>query len=60
MCELEGVSSFSLTRDLLVKYRVFIKDLTPKIADGRQYIRLAVRDTQDNDRLISFLKEFAK
>ncbi len=59
MCELTGISSAELTRDLLVQDRVFIKDLTPKIADGKQYIRLAVRDTRDNDRLVGFLREFA-
>ncbi len=59
MCELTGISSAELTRDLLVRDRVFIKDLTPKIADGKQYVRLAVRDTRDNDRLVGFLREFA-
>lgn len=58
MCEITGMSSADLTRDLLVRDRVFIKDLTSKIADGRQYVRLAVRDTRDNDRLVGFLKEF--
>ena len=60
MCELAGMRSADLARELLVRDRVLIKDLTPKIGDGRQYIRLAVRDTKDNDRLVGFLREFAR
>ena len=44
---------------LLLKKDILIKDLTKKVgkADGRQYIRLAVRDEKDNDALVAALKE---
>lgn len=41
-----------LDRDIL------IKDLSNKVGfDGKQYIRLAVRNTEDNNRLLTALKE---
>ncbi len=45
----------SLTKTLLLKYNLFVKDLTQKI--GGQYLRFAVRDTVDNDKLIDALKK---
>lgn len=57
MAELTGgLSSSALTRRLLVKHNLFIKDLSGKISDG-QYIRLAVRGREDNDRLSAALNE---
>ncbi len=56
MCELKGMSSASVTKRLLSQQEIFIKDLSAKIGDGRQYIRLAVRGTDDNNRLIAVLK----
>ena len=55
MCELIGMDSAELTKRLLQENEIFIKDLTHKIGDGRQYVRLAVRNAADNDRLIDFL-----
>lgn len=55
--ELDGnVSSRELTKRLLVKYNLFIKDLSSKIK-GKNYIRLAVRTTEDNNKLIDALKK---
>ena len=51
-----GLSSHALTRSLLVHYSLFIKDLTPKMKIG-QYVRLAVRNTEDNNKLLSALKQ---
>lgn len=45
----------SLTNTLLLKYNLFVKDLTQKT--GGQYLRFAVRDTVDNDKLIDALKK---
>lgn len=58
MCELSGITGHELCC-LLLKKDILIKDLTKKIgeADGRQYIRLAVRDEKDNDALVAALKE---
>ncbi len=61
MAELtSGISSRELTKTLLVKYDLFIKDLAGKVSFGgekKNYIRLAVRNTEDNMKLISALKE---
>lgn len=56
MCELlEGTSS-DLCSSLLEK-NILIKDLTEKINNGKQYIRIAVRDDADNSVLVALLKE---
>ncbi|MBQ6848260.1 MAG: aminotransferase class I/II-fold pyridoxal phosphate-dependent enzyme [Clostridia bacterium] len=55
---LGGMSARELTKKLLIDHSIFIKDLSAKIKmDGRQFVRIAVRDERDNDRLISALKE---
>ena len=57
MAELTGnVSARALTKALLLKYSLFIKDLTAKM-NGKQYIRLAVRNTEDNNKLLQALKQ---
>ncbi len=57
MAELTGdMSSKELTKVLLLKYDLFIKDLSSKM-NGRNYIRLAVRNTEDNDKLVAALRE---
>lgn len=56
MAELTGdMTAKTLTRRLLIDYNILIKDLSSKV--GRQYIRLAVRDSGDNDALIAALKQ---
>lgn len=53
-----GISAGGLTEKLLLQYNILIKDLSKKIQrDGKQYIRLAVRNREDNGRLIAALKE---
>jgi len=54
MCKIEGYSSAEICYKL-VRQNIFIKDLTKKINDGNQYIRLAVRNDADNEELISAL-----
>lgn len=54
MCELQGITSRELSIRLL-KENIFIKDLTKKVGDGKQYIRLAVRNEEDNERLLDAL-----
>ena len=46
-----------LTCILLERYNLLIKDLTGKISRGGQYIRVAVRDDEDNSKMLSALKE---
>ena len=62
MARVEGISAKELTKILLIKDNLFIKDLSSKIKseDGFEYIRIAVRDRNDNNRLISALKEILK
>ena len=51
-------SATKLTEKLLEKYEIYIKDLTGKIGfEGKEYIRVAVRDFDDNEFLIEKLKE---
>lgn len=51
-----GITAKALTKRLLVKHNLFIKDLSAKM-NGGQYVRLAVRNTEDNDKLIAALKQ---
>lgn len=57
MCRVEKGTSHDLCCELLKK-NILIKDLTGKIKNGKQYIRIAVRNREDNDRLICSLKEY--
>lgn len=48
------ISAKQLLRRLLIDYNLLIKELTSKTG-GKNYLRLAVRNTEDNDRLIQAL-----
>ena len=57
MVELDPrISPKELLKTLLVKHELLIKELTTK-TNGGNYLRLAVRNTEDNNRLIAALKE---
>lgn len=57
MVELDGtISPKELLKTLLVKYELLIKELTTK-TNGKNYLRLAIRNTEDNDKLIAALKK---
>ena len=57
MIELSGeVSPKDLTKKLLINNNILIKDLSEKIKTGN-YLRIAIRDTKDNDLLLKALKE---
>lgn len=57
MCELlDGHTSEELEGRLLKK-NILIKDLTGKIKNGRQYIRIAIRISDENRHLVELLKE---
>ena len=61
MVELTGKkTAHELTKQLLVRYQMLIKDLTPKISRAGQYIRLAVRNRSDNDKLLAALRSILK
>lgn len=56
--ELLNYDSRKLCKVLLRQYDLFIKDLTPKMKrPGQQYIRLAIRNIQDNEKLLAALRE---
>ena len=60
MCELVGgkYTSHELAVKLLTGYNILIKDCSGKAAfAGGEYIRIAVRDRNDNHRLVEALKE---
>ncbi len=56
MIELTGkITSKELTKKLLLNHNVYIKDLSSKVG-GKQYIRIAIRDTHDNNCLTEAMK----
>ncbi|MDE7396161.1 MAG: aminotransferase, partial [Muribaculum sp.] len=60
LCRLaEGLSAHDIAVKLLDRYNILIKDCSAKrgFPQESQYIRLAVRDTRDNDLLIKALSE---
>ena len=62
LCRLDGENrSDKLAVTLMEKCNIFIKDLTgKKCFDEPKYIRLAIRDANDNNVLIEALKAFVK
>jgi len=59
MAELTKTSAKELTKTLLTKYHLLIKELTQKTG-GKNYIRLAIRNTEDNNRLLEALRNELK
>ena len=54
-------TSAELTERLLADYEIMVKDCNSKnYLQGRNYIRVSVRDTEDNNQLIRALKELAE
>lgn len=61
LCEVTGkYTSHELTVNLLNKFNILIKDCTTKkgFPIDKQYIRIAIRDREDNLKLIEALKYF--
>lgn len=57
MCELIGeITSEELTKRLLVDYNILIRDMTDKIKNGRQYIRIAIKKSEYNRQLCEALR----
>lgn len=56
MVELNSrISPQDLLKTLLVKYEILIKELTTK-TNGNNYLRIAIRNTEDNDKLLVALR----
>jgi histidinol-phosphate/aromatic aminotransferase/cobyric acid decarboxylase-like protein len=49
-----GKTAAELTKSLLLNYNLFVKDLSTK-ANG-EYLRIAIRDKVDNNKLVAALK----
>ena len=52
----DNISSKELLKSLLVKHNLLIKELTTK-TNGRNYLRIAIRDTAENDSLVAAFKK---
>lgn len=61
LCEVtENISAHELTFILLKKYNIFIKDCTTKIGlKNKDYVRIAVRNTEDNNKLVTALRDIS-
>lgn len=59
MCELTGkMSSRELAEELLDQYSILIKDLSNKKGfEGKSYIRIAVKRSEENRKLVEAMKE---
>lgn len=64
MCRLTGgMSSKELAKVLLTNYNILIKDLSAKVSKLDkigEYVRIAVRDEKDNDKLVQALRQVLK
>lgn len=59
LCELKTtVTSRELVEQLLANYNILVKDMSDMIHNGRQYIKIAIRDDTDNAQLLYALKCF--
>ena len=57
MCELvNGMKAKDLTKRLYIDHNLLVKDLSGKISKG-EYLRIAVRNTEDNNKLVCALSE---
>ena len=52
-----GMAVADLQKKLFTEYGILIKDLSSKIQSGRQFMRLAVRNREDNEFFVRKLKE---
>lgn len=55
----EKMSAKVLTKKLLLNHNIFIKDLTKK-THGKDFIRVAIRNTEDNNKLLQAMKKELK
>ena len=55
------MESRELTERLLNSYDILIKDCcTKKGIEGKSYMRIAIRSSADNDRLVKALEDISK
>ncbi|MBR2387561.1 MAG: aminotransferase class I/II-fold pyridoxal phosphate-dependent enzyme [Clostridia bacterium] len=59
LIELCGISAEELTKNLLINDDILVKDLTQKLGgSGKEFMRIAIRNTEDNDKLIEALRKY--
>lgn len=56
MIELLNGSVRNVTKRLLTEYNLLVKDLYDKLG-GKEYMRIAIRNKEDNDRLVKALQK---
>ncbi len=58
LCKVKGITATELTKIMMKKYNVLLKDCTGKTAfEGKEFVRIAVRDFDDNQYLIKSLNK---
>ncbi|MGZ2368311.1 aminotransferase class I/II-fold pyridoxal phosphate-dependent enzyme [Ancylomarina sp. YFZ004] len=58
LCEVMGVSATELTRKMMKHFNILLKDCTGKTSfENKEFIRIAVRNEEDNDYLLQALKQ---
>ena len=62
MVEIYSMTASELVQELLTRYNIFAKDLSNKVgsAANKQYIRIAIRNSHDNDLLVEALKDILR
>ena len=59
MIETYSISSRQLIDRLLIDYNIFAKDLSKKLGK-ENYIRIAIRNTEENNKLLEAIKNIIK
>ena len=60
LCEVLDMGARELTQRLLNSYDILIKDCsTKKGVEGKNYVRIAIRNSADNDRLVKALEDIS-
>ncbi len=57
MLELDDTISSKELTNVLIGERILIKDLSEKVRDNKGYIRVAIRNTEDNDQLFEAMRK---
>lgn len=60
MCEITDGTTSNEMACYLLQRNVLIKDLSEKVENGKQYIRLAIRRKEENDYLIQCIEDYMK
>jgi histidinol-phosphate/aromatic aminotransferase/cobyric acid decarboxylase-like protein len=61
LCEVDGLSAEILTEELSYKFNLLIKNCSSKLGfNGHEYVRIAVKDSYENQKMIEALIEINK